>query len=121
MTKPMSIQSQSIQSVSNTEWKLLDKMKQLGSTNAQENQNTKVEEVKPKKEQVEQVVQNLNKFVKQANTNLKFEFHEKLEEYYVTIVDEVTKEVVKEVPPKKLLDIYAAMAEFLGFIVDEKI
>ncbi len=40
---------------------------------------------------------------------MKFEFHDKLNEYYVTIIDEVTREVVKEIPPKKLLDMFAAL------------
>lgn len=109
------------QQVTMNEWKLLDRFKQLSSTNTQESNQSQLKEFQPKKEQVQQAVINLNKFVNPSHTALKFEFHEKLEEYYVTIVDENTKEIIKEVPPKKLLDIYAAMAEFLGFIVDEKI
>jgi flagellar protein FlaG len=56
-----------------------------------------------------------------SNTHLKFEFHDKLQEYYVTIVDEQTKEVVREIPAKKILDMYAAMTEFVGLMVDKKI
>jgi flagellar protein FlaG len=73
------------------------------------------------KEKMETVVDGLNKFLKQSNTALKFQYHEKLQEYYVTLVDEKTKEVVREIPPKKMLDFYAAMNEFLGLIVDKKI
>jgi flagellar protein FlaG len=73
------------------------------------------------KEKMEMVVDELNKFLKQSNTALKFQYHEKLQEYYVTLVDEKTKEVVREIPPKKMLDFYAAMNEFLGLIVDKKI
>jgi len=47
--------------------------------------------------------------------------HEKLGEYYVQIIDEETKEVIREVPPKKMLDLYAAMAERIGLIINEKI
>ncbi|WP_010175141.1 flagellar protein FlaG [Bacillus coahuilensis] len=73
------------------------------------------------KEKAEKTVDTLNQFLENTQTALKFQFHDKLEEYYVTIVDEKSNEVVREVPPKKLLDIYAAMAEFLGIIVDKKI
>jgi flagellar protein FlaG len=73
------------------------------------------------KEKMEGVVEGLNKYLKQSNTSLKFQYHEKLQEYYVTLVDENTKEVVREIPPKKMLDFYAAMTEFLGLIVDKKI
>jgi flagellar protein FlaG len=73
------------------------------------------------KEKVEDVVQGMNEFLHASNTHLKFEFHDKLQEYYVTIVDEQTKEVVREIPAKKILDMYAAMTEFVGLMVDKKI
>lgn len=72
-------------------------------------------------DEVETVISKLNEFIEPVRTNLKFELHEKLKEYYVTVVNPVTDEVIKEIPPKKLLDMYAAMAEFMGFLVDEKI
>ena len=73
------------------------------------------------KENVQQVINSLNKFLEPNSTSLKFELHEELNEYYVTIVNDETHEVVREIPSKKILDIYAAMTEFLGFVVDKKI
>ncbi|CAH0344848.1 flagellar protein FlaG [Bacillus sp. CECT 9360] len=73
------------------------------------------------KEQVENIVEGLNRFLKPSNTSLKFEFHEKLNEYYVMLVDDITHEVVREIPPKKMLDMFAAMTEFMGLLVDRKI
>jgi flagellar protein FlaG len=73
------------------------------------------------KESVEEVVNGLNGFLKPAHTSIKFKLHEKLNEYYVTVVDDNTNEVIKEIPAKKMLDMYAAMAEHLGFLVDKKI
>lgn len=70
---------------------------------------------------IKEIVQGMNKFLQPTHTSLKFEFHEKLNEYYVKIVDDQTKETVREIPSKKLLDMYAAMTEFLGLIVDKKI
>ncbi|MRH41977.1 flagellar protein FlaG [Aquibacillus halophilus] len=75
----------------------------------------------PNKKEAKTLVESLNKFLEPTYTNLKFEFHEKLEKYYVTVVDPTTKEIIKEIPPKKLLDVYASMAELMGFIVDEKV
>jgi flagellar protein FlaG len=72
-------------------------------------------------EKIEEMVDNMNQFMEFSPTELKFEFHEKLNEYYVKIIDEKTKETVREIPPKKMLDFYAAMTEFLGMIVDKKI
>lgn len=73
------------------------------------------------KENIEKVVTSINDFLKPANSHLKFEFHEDLKEYYITIVDDNTREVIKEIPSKKLLDMYSAMKEYLGLLVDKKI
>lgn len=73
------------------------------------------------KDKVAKVVDSLNDFLTPTQTSLKFEFHDKLNEYYVTLVDEKTKEVVKEIPSKKMLDFYAAMTEFIGVMMDKKI
>jgi flagellar protein FlaG len=73
------------------------------------------------KEKLEEVVKGLNEFLQPSHTSIKFELHDELKEYYVQIVDERTNEVIREIPPKKLLDMYAAMMEFVGLIVDKKI
>lgn len=73
------------------------------------------------KDQLEQAVKSINDFMESSNTHIQFKLHEKLNEYYVTIVDDITKEIVREIPSKKILDVYAAMTEFIGLIVDKKI
>jgi flagellar protein FlaG len=73
------------------------------------------------KEKLEEVVKGLNEFLQPSHTSIKFELHDELKEYYVQIIDERTDEVIREIPPKKLLDMYAAMMEFVGLIVDKKI
>ena|SRR4051794_36718095 len=74
-----------------------------------------------KKEKMEEVVKGMNDFLQPINTSIKFVLHEKLNDYYVTVVDDVTDEVIKEIPSKKLLDTYASMMEFVGLLVDKKI
>jgi flagellar protein FlaG len=73
------------------------------------------------KEKIEKAVKGMNDFLSASNTHLKFQYHEKLKEYYVTIVDGKTEEVVKEIPSKKLLDMFAAMNEYIGLVMDKKI
>ncbi|SNS78928.1 flagellar protein FlaG [Bacillus sp. OK838] len=75
----------------------------------------------PAKEKVNEVVESLNTFLDPTQTIIRFEYHEELNEYYVKVVDDVTDETIREIPPKKLLDFYAAMTEFVGIMVDEKI
>lgn len=72
-------------------------------------------------EKAKKMTDSMNRFMESTSTNLRFQFHEELQEYYVTIVDSKTDEVVKEIPSKKLMDIYAAMRDFLGVLVDHKI
>jgi flagellar protein FlaG len=73
------------------------------------------------KEKTEKVVSSMNDFLKASNSHLKFEFHDDLKEYYVTLVDDKSNEVIREIPSKKLLDMYAAMTEYVGLLVDKKI
>ncbi|KON67248.1 hypothetical protein AKG34_23535 [Peribacillus butanolivorans] len=77
--------------------------------------------IEPSKERVQDVVDSLNTFLNPTHTAVRFEYHEKLNEYYVKVVDDVTNETIREIPPKKLLDFYAAMTEFVGIMVDEKV
>lgn len=68
-----------------------------------------------------QLIDSMNTFLETSNTQLRFKFHDQLNEYYVTIVDPQTEEVIREIPSKKLMDIHAAMREFVGLLVDRKI
>ncbi|MDE8564467.1 flagellar protein FlaG [Anoxybacillus rupiensis] len=73
------------------------------------------------KDRLSDIVKSMNTFLQPSQTSLRFELHDELKEYYVQVVDERTKEVIREIPPKKLLDMYAAMMEFVGLVVDKKI
>lgn len=73
------------------------------------------------KEQVQETVDTLNEFLKPTRHHLQFELHEELERYFVSVVNPETDEIIREIPPKKMLDMYAKMAEYMGFLVDEKI
>ena len=72
------------------------------------------------KEKAEKVVNSINEFLKGSNTQLVFKYHEGLNEYYAAVVDEFTNQVIREIPPKKLLDIFASMKDYLGLLIDKK-
>ncbi|KAB7666043.1 flagellar protein FlaG [Bacillus sp. B1-b2] len=76
---------------------------------------------KQSKEQMSEVIDSINSFMQPSHTSLKFELHEKLNDYYVQVIDDDTKEVIREIPSKKVLDMYVAMKEFMGLMIDEKI
>ncbi|MEK5184100.1 flagellar protein FlaG [Solibacillus sp. FSL W7-1324] len=73
------------------------------------------------KAKVQEAVNKMNEMLDVNNSTSKFMFHEGLERYYVTVVNRDTEEVVKEIPPKKLLDAFYEMQKMLGMVVDEKI
>lgn len=73
------------------------------------------------KVKVQEVVNRMNEMLEVNNSISKFKYHEDLERYYVTVVNRDTEEVVKEIPPKKLLDAFYEMKKMLGMVVDEKI
>lgn len=75
----------------------------------------------PTKEAYKVAVNKLNEFMEVTNKNSKFIFHEGLEKYYVELVDAVTEEVVKEIPPKEILDAYYEMQKMIGKVVDQTI
>jgi len=70
---------------------------------------------------LERAVAFANSHLKTSKQYLKFEYHDQLNKYYVKVVNEETEEVVREIPPKKLLDMFAAMANVMGILVDKKI
>lgn len=68
---------------------------------------------------LETAVEKANSVLEQQRTGLKFVKHEKLNDYYIQIVDS-KNEVIREIPSKKSLDFFAAFMEF-NHLFDEKI
>ena len=66
-------------------------------------------------------VEKMNEFLEQTSTAIKYQLHEELNVYYVQVIDSISEEVLKEIPNRKFLDMYASMAEFMGLIVDDKL
>ncbi|MGE7910989.1 flagellar protein FlaG [Lysinibacillus xylanilyticus] len=79
------------------------------------------EEQSVSRERLQQIVDTVNEFLQINHSSSKFVFHDGLERYFVQVVDAETEEVVKEIPPRKLLDAFYEMQKLLGMIVDEKI
>ncbi|WP_126428725.1 flagellar protein FlaG [Brevibacillus marinus] len=75
---------------------------------------------KPNKSNLQREIDSLNKWLQSHGTHIKFTLHEELNEYYVQVVNDETNEVIREIPPKKILDISAKLQEMIGLLVDEK-
>ena len=70
-------------------------------------------------ESLKKAVEKYNKSLT-ANTEAVFGFHEGTHRVTIKILDKETKEVVKELPPEKTLDMLQKMWEMAGILVDEK-
>jgi flagellar protein FlaG len=55
------------------------------------------------------------------NSEVKFGIHEKTGRVTIKLIDQDTKEVIKEFPPEKTLDMIAKCMEIAGVLVDEKL
>lgn len=53
-------------------------------------------------------------------TILDINFHDKTHQIMVKVLDKETGEVIREVPPEKIVDLVATMMEMSGIIVDQK-
>lgn len=69
-------------------------------------------------EKIKKVVDEINK--KAYNSEAIFGIHDATNRVTIKIVDKDTKEVLKEYPPEKTLDMIAKVWEMAGLMVDEK-
>lgn len=70
-------------------------------------------------EQIRKAVEQINKKMS-AQSEAVFGIHEQTNRVTIKIVDKSTKEVIKELPPEKTLDMIAKVWEIAGLLVDEK-
>lgn len=69
-------------------------------------------------EKIKKAVEQLNKNM--SHSEAVFGFHDETNRLTIKIVDKDTKEVIKELPPEKTLDMIAKVWEMAGILVDEK-
>lgn len=82
------------------------------------NQNDNQQDDEKNFENIKKAVDNLNKNMK--NTSAIYGIHEGTNRVTIKIVDKQTKEVIKELPPEKTLDMISRVWEMAGMLVDEK-
>lgn len=81
--------------------------------------NSSEQQQQPTNEQIKRAVEQLNKSM-MAHSEAVFGMHEETNRVTIKIVDKDTKEVLKEFPPEKTLDMIAKVWEMAGILVDER-
>lgn len=71
-------------------------------------------------EVVIKAIEAANQKVNGGPREFEFSIHEKTKQIMVKVIDTSTKEVIREIPPEKILDMVASMCEAAGLFVDEK-
>ncbi len=72
-------------------------------------------------EEVIDIIEKANKDFVAYDRRFEFSIHEGTKEIMVKVIDVTTDEVIRELPPEKILDMVAAIWEVVGIIVDKKI
>ncbi|MCM1160221.1 MAG: flagellar protein FlaG [Roseburia sp.] len=81
-------------------------------------ENGAKEQGQPSKEQLRQAVEKINKNM--GNSEVLFGIHEATNRITIKVVNKDTKEVLRELPPEKTLDMIAKVWELAGILVDER-
>lgn len=72
-------------------------------------------------EQLKKMIAEMNKKINMTNEEAVFGVHEQTNRIIIKIQDKDTKEVIKEFPPEKTLDMIAKLWEMAGILVDERL
>lgn len=91
---------------------------QNGAPQEERGSSTYIESVKQQNEKIKKAVEQLNKNM--SHSSAVFGIHEATNRVTIKIIDKDTKEVIKELPPEKTLDMIAKVWEIAGILVDEK-
>lgn len=72
------------------------------------------------KEELDATVEKANQFLLGLKTQFDFKVHEGTGRTVVRLIDKQTEEVVKEIPPEKMLDVLESIWDSAGILVDRK-
>lgn len=81
----------------------------------QEEQETAVS-----RETLEEAIQQLNHAVSLLNHRLKFSIDSDSRRLMAQVIDNETNEVIREIPPERVMNFVHRFQEFLGLLLDEK-
>jgi flagellar protein FlaG len=70
-------------------------------------------------EEIQKGIEKFNKIFKP--THLEFQLHEESGKYFVHIIDDTTKNVVRQIPSEEFLEMVAQAKEQNGIIIDERV
>lgn len=79
------------------------------------------EKRKVEEEQIISAIEKANKEFMIYDRKFEFSIHEKTKAIMVKVIDAKNDEIIREIPPEKILDMVAKLWELAGIMVDEKV
>src|SRR3712207_6105694 len=70
---------------------------------------------------IKKAVEKLNKLFEDRETHVEYEIYGKFKDITIKIIENGTKKIIKEIPPKKLIDMVDKLCELAGMFVDDKV
>lgn len=98
-----------------------EKESESGGNGSQQQAGSSKAQVQQQSEQLKKAIAEMNKKINNSNEEAVFGVHEDTNRIMIKIMDKDTKEVIKEFPPEKTLDMIAKIWEMAGILVDEKL
>jgi len=71
--------------------------------------------------QVSEAVRRANRALEWAKRHFEYSVHEKTNTFIVRVYDSESEELIREIPPERILDLVARLWEIAGLIVDERV
>ncbi|WP_457595827.1 flagellar protein FlaG [Hydrogenimonas sp.] len=72
------------------------------------------------KEELQEVVDKLNKEMDPLKTSIRFGFDDQADELYVSVIDTSNNQEIRKIPSEEALRLAAKMRELVGMIFDKK-
>ncbi len=69
---------------------------------------------------IQKTIDRANKVVEPLFLEFQYKIHEKTNQVMISVINSNTKELVREIPPEKVLDAVAKMWELTGILVDQR-
>ena len=70
--------------------------------------------------EIREAVERANRALFGNDRKFEIEIHEKTKDIMVRVVDTKTNETIREIPPKKIVDLVVKLCEIAGILYDEK-
>lgn len=77
-------------------------------------------EAKPKPEDLDQAVKAVNEFVRPFNNALNFSVDQESQTTVVKVIDQSTKEVIRQIPSEEMLALAKALDTMKGLLIQQK-